>query len=154
MLARTVGLWFTSMERKTKIVATLGPATTSEEAITELIERGMNVARLNFSHGTHEDHEQRFRTVREIADRLDRPVAIMGDIQGPKIRVGEFPDGRVVLEQGATVQLLPGSGTGDATHIYVAYLEDVAMEPDGKILLADGLIELTACVLFGFGLCW
>jgi len=144
MLPFALPLWFTSMERKTKIVATLGPATTSEEAVTELIERGMNVARLNFSHGTHEDHEQRFRTVRAIADRLDRPVAIMQDIQGPKIRVGEFPDGHVVLEQGATVHLLPGSGTGDATHIYIAYLEDVAMEPGGKILLSDGLIELTA----------
>jgi pyruvate kinase len=132
------------MERKTKIIATLGPATDSEETILELVERGMNVARLNFSHGTHEDHERRFRTVRGIADRLDRPVAIMQDIQGPKIRVGEFPDGEVALEPGSTVRLLPGSGTGDHTHIYIAYLEDVTMEPGGKVLLADGLIELQA----------
>jgi pyruvate kinase len=132
------------MERKTKIIATLGPATDTEAAIGDLVEQGMNVARLNFSHGTHEDHERRFRIVREVSDRSDRPVAIMQDIQGPKIRVGEFPDGAVVLEPGSTVRLLPGSGTGDATHIYVAYLEDVTMEPGGKILLSDGLIELHA----------
>ena len=132
------------MERKTKIVATLGPATDSEDAIGALIEAGMNVARLNFSHGTLEDHERRFNLVRSVADELDRPVAIMQDIQGPKIRVGDFPDGEVELVDGAEITVLPGSGTGDAERVYVAYLENVRMEVGGKILLADGLIELEA----------
>jgi pyruvate kinase len=133
-----------AMERKTKIVATLGPATDSPEMITKLIERGLNVARFNFSHGTHEDHARRFKLVREIADSLDTPIAIMQDIQGPKIRVGEFPDGSIVLEEGATVTLLPGSGMGTDERIHIAYLEDVSMQVGGSVLLADGLIELEA----------
>ncbi len=132
------------MERKTKVVATLGPASDSEERLTELVATGMNVARFNFSHGTHADHEQRFEMVRRVSDALDKPVALMQDIQGPKIRVGEFPDGEIVLEAGSTVELLPGSGMGDRGHIQIAYLDDVKMEPGGKVLLADGLIELQA----------
>lgn len=132
------------MKRKTKIIATLGPASDSPEVIRLLIERGMNVARFNFSHGSHEDHARRFRLVRDIADSLDVPVAIMQDIQGPKIRVGEFPDGQVELVRGSTVTLLPGSGLGSESRVHVAYLENVTMEVGGKILLADGLIELHA----------
>ncbi|MFV1963628.1 MAG: pyruvate kinase, partial [Acidimicrobiia bacterium] len=83
------------MARKTKIVATLGPATETPDIIAKLMERGMNVARFNFSHGTHPVHERRFEIVRQVASDLGRPVAIMQDIQGPKIRVGEFPGGAV-----------------------------------------------------------
>ena len=132
------------MERKTKIVATLGPATDSPERIQALIERGLNVARFNFSHGTHDDHAARFKLVREIADSMDSPVAIMQDIQGPKIRVGKFPGGSIDLPVGETVTLVPGEGTGSSARVHVAYLDDVAMDVGGKILLADGLIELQA----------
>ncbi|HSJ71774.1 MAG TPA: pyruvate kinase [Acidimicrobiia bacterium] len=132
------------MKRKTKVIATLGPASDSPEMIRLLIERGMNVARFNFSHGSHEDHARRFRLVRDIADSLDVPVAIMQDIQGPKIRVGEFPDGQVELVRGSTVTLVPGSGLGNESRVHVAYLENVSMEVGGKIMLADGLIELQA----------
>ncbi|MGI9641944.1 MAG: pyruvate kinase [Acidimicrobiia bacterium] len=132
------------MERKTKIVATLGPATDTPEMLEKLISRGMNVARFNFSHGTHEEHADRLHLVRRVADDMDVPVAAMQDIQGPKIRVGEFPGGSITLEKGAEVQVLPGEGMGSEAVIHVAYLDDVAMEVGGKIVLADGLIELRA----------
>ena len=132
------------MERKTKIVATLGPASDSPEMIRKLIERGLNVARFNFSHGTHAEHEERFWTVRKIADELDAPVAIMQDIQGPKIRVGTFPGGSIDLEEGYGVRLLPGEAEGDAETIHIAYLDDVKMKPGGRVLLSDGMIELEA----------
>jgi pyruvate kinase len=132
------------MDRKTKIVATLGPASDSPEMIAKLIERGLNVARFNFSHGTHEQHEERFWTVRKVADELDTPVAIMQDIQGPKIRVGTFPGGSIDLERGYRVRLLPGEAEGDAETIHIAYLDDVKMSPGGRVLLADGMISLEA----------
>lgn len=133
-----------SMQRKTKIVATLGPATETPETIQRLIATGMNVARINFSHGTHDEHAARFKLVREMADSMDAPVAIMQDIQGPKIRVGTFPGGAITLEEGATVSLVPGEGVGSDDRIHVAYLDGVSMDVGGKILLSDGLIELEA----------
>ena len=112
--------------------------------IEKLITRGMNVARLNFSHGEHEDHEARYNLVRTISSDLGIPVAVMQDIQGPKIRVGTFEGGSTVLEQGSTVRLHPGVGNGDPENVFIAYLDDVDMNVDGKIVLADGLIELVA----------
>jgi pyruvate kinase len=132
------------MHRKTKIIATLGPATDTPETIKKLIERGMDVARINFSHGTHADHARRVATVRSVASDLDRPIAVMQDIQGPKIRVGEFPGGAIELEDGAKVTLVPGEGIGSADEIHVAYLDQVEMSVGGLILLSDGIISLEA----------
>jgi len=132
------------MRRKTKIIATLGPAVDSDEAVEGLVEAGMNVARLNFSHGIHDEHARRFERVRRIAAARGVAVAIMQDIQGPKLRVGTFPEGRVVLEEGAEVRLVPGDGEGDATHIPVAELDRVGVRPGTRILLADGLITFVA----------
>ncbi len=132
------------MRRKTKIIATLGPATESDDVIAKLIERGMNVARLNFSHGTQADQEARFNIVRRVASDMNQPIAIMQDIQGPKIRVGKFPDGNVELIDGSEVTLVPGDGMGDAEHISVAYLDQVEMSVGGTILLSDGLVTLEA----------
>ena len=132
------------MHRKTKIIATLGPATDSEDVITKLMQRGMDVARINFSHGTHADHARRVEILRRVASNLGRPLAIMQDIQGPKIRVGTFPGGNVTLEDGATVTMVPGEGIGDAEEIHVAYLDDVQMSVGGVIILSDGLITLEA----------
>ena len=81
--------------RRTKIVATLGPASSSPERIAELINAGMNVARLNFSHGSADEHRQRARLVREIAAENGQHVALLGDLQGPKIRIGRFADGPI-----------------------------------------------------------
>src|SRR3954464_14139627 len=91
------------MSRRAKIVCTLGPATSSLEQITALIEAGMDVARLNFSHGKHEDHERAYRLVREATDTVGRAVAVLADLQGPKIRLGTFADGPVVWETGSRV---------------------------------------------------
>src|SRR5215216_7229380 len=80
------------MNRKAKIVATIGPASESEEVLEKLILAGMNVARLNFSHGTHQDHAERIARIRRVSEKLDMPVGILQDLQGPKIRVGELPE--------------------------------------------------------------
>ena len=88
------------IRRATKIVATLGPATSDPALLEQLIRAGVNVVRLNFSHGKAQDHIDRARTVREVAQRVGREVAIMADLQGPKIRVGKFAEGKVMLEPG------------------------------------------------------
>src|SRR6478736_47413 len=88
------------MTRATKIVATLGPASSSPEILERMIRAGVDVVRLNFSHGTAQDHIDRARLVREVAQRAGKEVAIMADLQGPKIRVGKFDGGKTVLENG------------------------------------------------------
>lgn len=132
------------MRRKTKIIATLGPATDSPAVMRELIEAGMNVARINFSHGHHEDHHRRVELVRATASDMNTPIAVMQDIQGPKIRVGTFPGGSITLEDGAEVTLVPGEDVGDEREIHVAYLDDVEMSVGGPVLLSDGIITLKA----------
>jgi pyruvate kinase len=129
--------------RRTKIVATLGPAIEDYAAVRALVAAGMDVARLNFSHGDHDDHRRWFAWVRQAASELDRNVAVLQDIQGPKLRVGTFPDGSIVLEKGATVTLVPGSGEGSDDRIEVdyPYLTDDVEEGD-TVILADGLIVL------------
>ena len=88
------------MSRQTKIVATLGPASSDPAVLERMIRAGVDVVRLNFSHGRAQDHIDRAALVREVADRVGKPVAIMADLQGPKIRVGKFADGKVMLENG------------------------------------------------------
>ncbi len=132
------------MSRKTKIIATLGPAVASFDRVVELIQAGMNVARLNFSHGTHADHRQFHEWVRRASEQLDIPVAILQDIQGPRIRVGSFPGGSVMLEDGAEVVLTPGHGEGSLSEIKVENLEAAAIMPGSTILMSDGMIALEA----------
>ena len=103
--------------RKTKIIATLGPASSDRETIAGLIEAGMDVARLNFSHGDHDTHRRTAQWVREAAAQSGRAVAILQDIQGPKIRVGTFAGGRVELAAGQTVRVLAGSDEADEGEI-------------------------------------
>src|SRR5215218_9010884 len=88
--------------RNAKIVATLGPASSSPETIRRLFEAGADVFRLNFSHGTHEDHRDRYDAIRAIEREAGRPIGVLADLQGPKLRVGAFAAGRVALETGAT----------------------------------------------------
>ncbi|MEX1043132.1 MAG: pyruvate kinase [Acidimicrobiia bacterium] len=134
------------MERLTKIVATLGPAVADPDSIRALVAAGMDVARLNFSHGDHQFHSQLAEFVREAAAAEGRVVALLQDIQGPKLRVGSFPDGRVALASGSTVHLVGGRHfSDDPTRIFVDYdhlLDDI--QPGERILLADGLIHLIA----------
>ena len=95
------------MDRRTKIVCTLGPASSDAATIRRLIESGMNVARMNFSHGSHDEHKERIETVRSAARELGQPVAILQDLQGPKIRVGQMKDGSVILREGETLTITP-----------------------------------------------
>ncbi|AEN73952.1 pyruvate kinase [Rhodothermus marinus SG0.5JP17-172] len=132
------------MTRRTKIVCTLGPASSDRETIRKLIEAGMDVARLNFSHGNHEEHRRRIEIVREEARKLGRDVAILQDLQGPKIRLGEVAEGGILIHEGQRLVLTAHPERADGqTRIFVNYptlAQDV--EPGGRILLDDGLLEL------------
>ena len=97
---------------RTKIVCTLGPSTATDETIGGLIEAGMNVARVNFSHGTHEQHAATIATVRRLADEAGRPIAILGDLQGPRIRIGELAS-PITLKVGEDFVLVPESQAGN-----------------------------------------
>jgi len=133
------------MPRATKIVATLGPASSDPVVLERLIAAGVDVVRLNFSHGSAQDHIDRAALVREIATRLGKPVALMADLQGPKIRVGKFAQGKVMLEPGAPFVLdAARSEPGDVNGVGLDYKElprDV--RPGDVLLLNDGLIVLT-----------
>ena len=130
------------MERRTKIVATLGPATSTEEMVRKLVHIGVDVTRLNFSHGEHEGHLKNARFVRAAAEALDRNVAVMQDIQGPKIRIGEVV-GETELIEGNRLAIAPGDFLGDASRLSTSY-EQIAhdIEPGHRILKDDGLLEL------------
>ncbi|MCJ7803799.1 MAG: pyruvate kinase [Desulfobacterales bacterium] len=129
--------------RKTKIVCTIGPASESSQIIEAMIRAGMNVARLNFSHGTQEEHLRKIKTIRQIADRLKEPVAILQDLSGPKIRVGKVKEGGVELRRGEGFSLTNREIMGDEKRVSVTYpsLPD-EVKPGDTILLADGTIEL------------
>src|SRR3972149_133822 len=101
------------MLRSTKIVATLGPASSEPAVLERMIRAGVDVVRLNFSHGTAQDHEARAKLVKELATKTGRTVAIMCDLQGPKIRVGKFREGSALLEKGKRFVLDAGGGSGD-----------------------------------------
>ena len=130
--------------RATKIVATLGPASSDPALLMAMINAGVNVVRLNFSHGKAQDHIDRATLVREAAKRAGREVAIMADLQGPKIRVGKFAEGKVMLEQGAAF-VLDASRTepGDVRGVGLDYKELPRDVRAGDLLLLnDGLIVL------------
>ena len=130
------------MERRTKIVATLGPGTSTEEAIGDLIHYGVDVTRLNFSHGEHEGHLKNARFVREAGESVGRNVAVMQDLQGPKIRTGEVVGGTELVD-GNRVAIAPGDFLGDASRLSTPYKEIVQdVEPGHRVLIDDGLLEL------------
>ncbi|WP_458524601.1 pyruvate kinase [Onishia taeanensis] len=131
--------------RRTKIVATLGPASDREGVLEEMIAAGVDVVRLNFSHGSADDHRRRLGRVREIADRLGKSVAALGDLQGPKIRIARFADGAVQLEEGQSfvLDVSLDSNAGDAQRVgcdYKSLADDVAA--GDMLLLDDGRLVL------------
>ncbi len=130
--------------RRTKIVCTIGPATNSEAQLEQLMRAGMNVARLNFSHGTHQEHEQVIERIRAISTRLVFPIAILQDLQGPKIRVGSLKDGQPVkLVDGATLTITIRDIAGTSEIVSTTYkLLPQDLKPGDRILLDDGLMEL------------
>ncbi|MCA2016799.1 pyruvate kinase [Vibrio tritonius] len=135
----------TKVQRRTKIVTTLGPSTDKDGVLEAIIHAGANVVRMNFSHGTAEDHKLRAQKVREIAASMGRTVAILGDLQGPKIRVSTFKEGKILLNEGdrfvLDAELAPGEGDQEAVGIdYKALPQDV--QRDDILLLDDGRVQL------------
>lgn len=130
-------------QRKTKIVCTIGPASESPSILQSLIQAGMDVARLNFSHGTHEEHLRKIKQIRNLSDRFKKPVTILQDLSGPKIRVGRVKDGGVELKRGERFILTNRKITGDEKGVSVSYASLPREVKSGDtLLLADGAIEL------------
>ena len=129
--------------KKTKIVCTIGPACESESVLEKLIDSGMNVARLNFSHGTMEEHAEKIRTIRFLSEKKGTQIAILQDLAGPKIRIGNIKDGPVILQSDQSFILTTDNVPGDQKEVTINYakLTDEVTEND-RILLADGNIEL------------
>ena len=130
--------------KKTKIVCTIGPSSDSYEVLKALVNEGMNVARLNFSHGTHPEHKKRIDTIKKLRDDLDEPIAIMLDTKGPEIRIKTFKDGMIRIEQGQEFTLTSEDVEGDETKVSVTY-KDIAkdLKADDRVLIDDGLVEFT-----------
>ena len=137
--------------RKTKVVCTLGPSTDDEKVLEQLIEEGMNVARCNFSHGSHEEHKERMDKVKRIRKKCDKPVAILLDTKGPEIRTGNFVDDKVYVKAGQTFTLVADKevmGTNEKAGITFADLyKDV--KPGVVIMIDDGLIEMEVVKIEG-----
>ncbi len=129
--------------RKTKIICTIGPASESEDMLRKLIKAGMNVARFNFSHGTHEEHLNKFKRLLRIRREMNVPVATLLDTKGPEIRLRDFEGGRVMLERGQTFTLTTRECLGNSERAAVTY-KDITrdVKVGGGILIDDGLIEL------------
>jgi pyruvate kinase len=139
--------------RRAKIVATLGPASSTEAAIRALLQAGMDVARLNFSHGSHAEHRRLLALLRRLSREAGRAVAVLQDLQGAKLRTGPVKGGQVPLRQAQEVLLLPGTSEGDAHRLYINYphlLQDV--RPGQEVLLSDGLLRLKVLRRTGQGL--
>ncbi len=129
--------------RKTKIICTIGPASESEDKLKELMLAGMNVARFNFSHGSHDEHRRKFERIRKLRDELDLPVATMLDTKGPEIRLKDFENGRTELKAGQSFTLTSREVKGNNSEVSITYKELTKDCRQGMtILLDDGLIEL------------
>ena len=129
--------------RNTKIVATLGPSTSTYESILAIFEAGVDVFRFNFSHGDHADHADRMAIVRRIEKEMRRPIGVMADMQGPKLRVGQFTEGKVTLTAGQSFRLDLDPAKGDDTRAPLPHKEIfAALEPGSDLLLDDGRIRL------------
>lgn len=129
--------------RRAKIVATLGPSSSSHECIYALFRAGVDIFRLNFSHGTHEDHLERFNILREIENECNRPIAILGDLQGPKLRVGNFENGGATLEVGEEFRLDLSPNLGNVNRVSLPHPEIFGTLQEGsEIILDDGQICL------------
>lgn len=129
--------------RKTKIICTIGPASDNEETLSKMCEAGMNVARLNFSHGTHEQHQEKIDLIKRVRSKLNLPIAIMLDTKGPEYRIKTFKDHKVVLEDGATFILTTDEIDGDETRVSVTYkMLPQQLVPGDRVLINNGLVIL------------
>jgi pyruvate kinase len=128
-------------DRRTKIVATIGPATDSPELVRALVQGGMDAARLNFSHGTHDEHARRARLVREAQEEEGRPLAIIADLQGPKLRLGELGE-PVELEEGQRIEIVGGESRLDSELPVSPEVIGEVLQPGHEVLIDDGLVRL------------
>ncbi|PHQ68710.1 MAG: pyruvate kinase, partial [Sneathiella sp.] len=129
--------------RNTKILATLGPSSSTPEMIAALHMAGADVFRLNFSHGTHDDHKARYDQIRELEEKQGRPIGILADMQGPKIRIGTFADGPVDLKNGDAFRLDLNEKPGDATRTSLPHPAVLnSLEKGSMLLLDDGKLKL------------
>ena len=136
--------------RKTKIICTIGPASENEEILTGMCRNGMNVARLNFSHGTHEEHQKKFDLVKKVREKLGLPIAIMLDTKGPEYRIGVFKDKKIKLNEGDEFIFTTEDIIGDETRVSVSYkrlIEDLNV--GDRILLNNGLVIFEVLKLEG-----
>lgn len=136
--------------RKTKIICTIGPACESEEMLTQLCEAGMNVARLNFSHGTHADHLERIQRIKRVREKLGLPIAIMLDTKGPEYRIRTFADGKVTVQEGDSFIFTTDEVEGDEHRVSVNYkglVSDLAV--GDRILVNNGLVVFEVTALEG-----
>ena len=140
----------TSPEKKTKIVCTIGPATETVEKLTDLVNAGMNVMRLNFSHGDAAEHQQRLENLKKAVAATGKTVAVMQDLSGPKIRTGEFKNGSIVLKVGQTFTLTTEKIMGDENIVHVNYpLLPKEVKVGGHILIHDGKIRIVITKIQG-----
>ncbi len=131
------------MSRRAKIICTIGPASESEDRLRSLIKAGMDIARLNFSHGTHAEHLEKIKRIRKVASELDKPVAILQDLQGPKIRIGKFGNPPVTLKPGDRFTITTDKVLGNEQRVSTSYKNLPAdVKVDDIILVNDGLIKL------------
>jgi pyruvate kinase len=139
-----------AVTRRAKIVCTLGPATSSPERIRGLVDAGMDVARLNFSHGDHADHENVYKLVRQAAEAAGRPVAVLADLQGPKIRLGRFVDGPHEWRTGDTVVITSDEAEGTAERVSCTYRKLPAeVHPGDRLLIDDGKVAVEVTEVTG-----
>lgn len=136
--------------RKTKIICTIGPASENEETLTQMCLAGMNVARLNFSHGTHEEQQKKVDLIKKVREKLGLPIAIMLDTKGPEYRIKTFKDGKIQLKEGDAFIFTTDEVEGDETRVSVTYkrlIEDLSV--GGRILVNNGLVVFEVTALEG-----
>jgi pyruvate kinase len=130
--------------KNTKVIATVGPASADEATLRALVEAGADVFRLNFSHGSHDDHRAVYQRIRALETRLGRPIGVLMDLQGPKLRLGTFAEGGVTLERGARIRFDLDPAPGDARRVAIPHPEIIAAVATGHVLLVDdGKMRLT-----------
>ena len=128
--------------RKTKIICTIGPASENEETLTQMCLAGMNVARLNFSHGSHEEHEKKIELIKRVREKLNLPIAIMLDTKGPEYRIKTFANGKVMVKAGQTFTFTTDEVEGDETMVSVNYKNlHQEMAPGGEITVCNGMVK-------------
>lgn len=133
-------------KRSAKIIATLGPASSTQEVIEKLFVAGVDAFRLNFSHGTHEEHQARYEMIRNVEKQLGQPISVIMDLQGPKLRIGTFQEGGVILQEGQTFSLDNQATPGDKTRVFLPHPEIFkAIKVGDSLLIDDGKIHLRLC---------